>query len=96
VTLHIRALRDRILRGGGGLTGRRNWLILADTCVTALTGLALLIGAARALAPAALSSFALAQLIVVTSVGILRPAFYSAALAAQRTPDRRASHCAGP
>jgi hypothetical protein len=85
VTLHVRALRDRILPGGGGVTRRRNWLILVDTCVTALTGLALLIGAARALTPAALSSFALAQLIVVTSVGILRPAFYSAAMAAQRT-----------
>lgn len=64
---------------------RRNWLILIDTGTTALTGVVLLVGAARSLAPELLSTFAVAQLIIVTAVGILRAAFYSPAMAAQRT-----------
>jgi len=84
LTLKVRGLLERV-RSQGALGQRLNWLILVDTGTTALTGVVLLVGAARSLAPDLLSTFAVAQLIIVTAVGILRAAFYSPAMAAQRT-----------
>jgi hypothetical protein len=87
VALHLPAALGR-LPFGTGTSGRRNWLILVDTGTTALTGVVLLVGAARSLAPEQLSSFALGQLMIVTAVGILRTALFGPALAAQRTTGR--------
>lgn len=84
VVTYLRDALRRLPVGRGG-SGRRNGVILADTGVTALTGVVLLVGAARSLSPDGLTTFALAQLVVVTAVGLLRAGVFGPAMAAQRT-----------
>lgn len=80
----ISRLIGRTKRGSGG----RNTLTLVDTAINALTGVLVVIGAARALDPAHLADFALAQVVATLSIGIIRAAFYSPAMAAQRSSGR--------
>jgi len=86
--LTVRGILDRVLSPAGSGAGRRNWVILFDTGTTSLTSVVLLLGAARQLAPESLSTFAVAQLIIVTAVGILRAGVFGPAMAAQRTTGR--------
>lgn len=70
------------------LSRRRNFLLLLDTAATSLTTMVLVVVAARHLGSRPLSSFGLAQLVVVTTVGGLRAGVYSPALAAQLETGR--------
>lgn len=69
-------------------SGGRNFLLLVDTAATSLTTMVLVVAAARSLSAHQLDSFALAQLVIVTAIGIMRSAVYSPAMAAQRTTGR--------
>lgn len=74
----------RTSASGGG----RNLLVLGDTAVNALTGVLMVVGAARALGPADLSNFTLGHLLINTVLGIQRAGLLNPALAAQRSSGR--------
>lgn len=67
----------------------RNALVFGDTAINALTGVLVVMGAARAQHAESLANFSLAQLVVTTAIGIVRAAAYNPALALQRSTGRR-------
>ncbi len=81
--------RGFISRGpSSGIVRGRNVILLFDTAINALAGLALMMIAARSLSPGALAEFAVGQMIIVLAIGMLRGALWGPALAAQRKGGR--------
>ncbi|HIW29537.1 MAG TPA: hypothetical protein H9987_05945 [Candidatus Luteococcus avicola] len=70
------------------LAGTRNLVLLVDTGFTALLGMGLVVLASRTMSPVNLATFSLAQMVIVTIVGLVRGAFYGPAMAAQRLTGR--------
>lgn len=66
----------------------RNGALLVDTGLSALMGIVVVVLAARSLGAGQLDRFSVAQLLVVTVVGIVRASIYGPAMAAQRTTGR--------